>query len=471
MVYQNKINKYGRIKYYFIVPCFVIEHLINYNNLKLSKRLKGHMLKLLSKLLTKRSKKSVQSGSFENLGLSENILLALKKLGYEKMTPIQEQSFPMIASGKDLCALAETGSGKTAACSIPLIQKIDPNLNSIQGLVIVPTRELCLQYVTEIMNISEFTKVVPFAIYGGAEKSIQIAKIKHEVHILVATPGRLIDLIYDGVITLSDIKCLILDEADELLNEGFLDDIKFIMSCIIHEHQTLMFSATMPDEIKQLADECLKNPEYISLIDENPTPKSIEHLFKFVPHNRKQIELMEILNNEKINQAIIFCNSRTTVDRTFRSFRNKINGLEYIHGGLSQDVRSSIFWKFKKGKIRFLFTTDVTGRGVDFTNVSHVINWDFPVALEQYTHRTGRSGRMGRKGIAITFITKYDLIGVSKLINTKNISPIWLGKNPLLDKVPDKFQNRKKKVHSKYNKYSKSNKNHNVSSKDQKPKG
>ena len=416
------------------------------------------MLNLISRLLARKRKKAVKSGSFKNLGLSENILQALKKLGYERMTPIQEHSFPLIASGKDLCALAETGSGKTAACSIPLIQKIDPNLNSIQGLVIVPTRELCLQYVTEIMNISEFTKVVPFAVYGGAEKSIQIAKIKHEVHILVATPGRLIDLIYEGVINLSDIKCLILDEADELLDEGFLDDIKFIMSCILHEHQTLMFSATMPDEIRQLADESLKNPEYISLIDENPTPRSIEHIFKFVPYNRKQTELMEIFNKEDIKQAIIFCNSRSAVDKTFRSFKGKIKDLEYIHGGLTQDVRSSIFWKFKKGKIRFLFTTDVTGRGVDFTNVTHVINMDFPTALEQYTHRTGRSGRMGRRGTAITFVTKYDLINLKKLIKTKNIFPIWMGKNPLLDKVPDKFQDRKKKVHSKYKRYSKPDK-------------
>lgn len=428
------------------------------------------MINLISRLLTKRSKKVIQSGSFNNIGLSDNILMALKKLGYEKMTPIQEQSFPLIASGKDLCALAETGSGKTAACSIPLIQKVDPNLNSIQGLVIVPTRELCLQYVTEIMNISEFTKVVPFAVYGGAEKSIQIAKIKHEVHILVATPGRLIDLIYDGIINLSDIKCLILDEADELLNEGFLDDIKFIMSCIIHEHQTLMFSATMPDEIKQLADECLKTPEYISLIDENPTPKSIEHIFNFIPPNRKHTELFKIFDKEEIKQAIIFCNSRTTVDKTYKAVKGKISGLEYIHGGLSQDIRSSIFWKFKKGKIKYLFTTDVTGRGVDFTNVTHVINWDFPNVLEQYTHRTGRAGRMGRKGKAITFITKYDLIGLNKLLKTKNISPVWVGKNPLLDKIPDKLQNRKKKTHSKYKQYSKTGRKRNTNSKKQNPK-
>jgi ATP-dependent RNA helicase DeaD len=198
-------------------------------------------------------------------------------MGYDEMTPIQEASYPVIAAGHDLCALAETGSGKTAACAIPLIQKVDPTLNAIQALVIVPTRELCLQYVDEIHKIAVQSDIVPFAVYGGFSKSIQVAKLNHRVHILVATPGRLIDLMYDGAVNLSQVKCVILDEADELLKIGFLEDVEFIMSCILQDHQTLLFAATMDSDIKKLVDKTLNNPQHISLIDDRPSPESIEH--------------------------------------------------------------------------------------------------------------------------------------------------------------------------------------------------
>ncbi|MDD5070588.1 MAG: DEAD/DEAH box helicase, partial [Candidatus Omnitrophica bacterium] len=181
---------------------------------------------------------------FSELNLPKNILGALTRMGFEDLTPIQEATYPIIANGDDLCALAETGTGKTGACAIPLIQKVDVSENSIQGLVIVPTRELCIQYVDEIQKIAQQTKVIPFAAYGGFDRSIQVAKLKHGVHILVATPGRLMDFIYDGTVDLSRVRCVILDEADELLNDGFIEDIEFIMSCIIHKHQTLLFSAT-----------------------------------------------------------------------------------------------------------------------------------------------------------------------------------------------------------------------------------
>ena len=388
---------------------------------------------------------------FKDLNLSENIMSALEKIGYEEMTPIQEETYPLITSGKDICGLAETGSGKTAACAIPLVQGIDQSLNAIQGLIIVPTRELCLQYVTEIMKIAENTNIMPFAVYGGSDKEIQVAKLKHGVHILVATPGRLIDHIYDGIINLTDVKCLILDEADELLNEGFLEDIEFLMSCLVNSHQTLMFSATMPADIKKLADKYMKEPNFISLIDKNPSPKSIKHCFTFLSFHRKQSKLSEIFKQEEMEQAIIFCNSRTGVDKLHRAFKGEIENLDFIHGGLNQDLRSSIFWKFKNKKIKTLITTDVTGRGVDFSHVTHVINWDLPFAIEQYTHRTGRTGRMGRTGKAITFVTKNDLFTLKKIIQTKDLKPIWLGQDPFLQDVNDRFQQRKSKSHSNQN--------------------
>jgi len=212
------------------------------------------------------AEKKKERTKFRELGLPSQILNAVEKIGYREMTPIQEATYSIITSGQDLCALAETGSGKTAACSIPLVQKIDISLNAIQSLVIVPTRELCLQYVDEIEKIGAGAGVVSFAVFGGFSKEIQIAKIKHKVHILVATPGRLIDLLYDGVINLSNVKCFILDEADELLKEGFLEDVEFIMSCMINKHQTLLFAATMDDNIVKLSHNYLRDPEYISLI-------------------------------------------------------------------------------------------------------------------------------------------------------------------------------------------------------------
>ncbi|MDO9516097.1 MAG: DEAD/DEAH box helicase [Syntrophales bacterium] len=368
---------------------------------------------------------------FSELNLPPNISESIVKLGYDEMTPIQEASYPVISAGKDLCALAETGSGKTAACAIPLIQKVDTTLNAIQALVIVPTRELCIQYVNDIHSVAVKTDVVPFAVYGGFSKSIQTAKLNHKVHILVATPGRLIDLMYDGTVNLSHIKCVILDEADELLKVGFLEDIEFIMSCILQEHQTLLFAATMDDEIKKLVDKTLHNPQHISLINDRPSPESIEHYFEYLNSKNKEAELIRYLEEEDITQAIIFCNARHRVDALFKNMKKDFKNIEYIHAGLSQDKRSSIYRHYRNNKVRYLIATDVAGRGLDFSNVSHVINWDFPGDGEQYTHRTGRSGRMGRKGKALTFLTKRDLPNLRTLMRKQKVVPLWIGKDPL----------------------------------------
>jgi len=376
------------------------------------------------------AEKKKERTKFRELGLPSQILNAVEKIGYREMTPIQEATYSIITSGQDLCALAETGSGKTAACSIPLVQKIDISLNAIQGLVIVPTRELCLQYVDEIEKIGAGAGVVSFAVFGGFSKEIQIAKIKHKVHILVATPGRLIDLLYDGVINLSNVKCFILDEADELLKEGFLEDVEFIMSCMINKHQTLLFAATMDDNIVKLSHNYLRDPEYISLIKKRAAPVSIEHYFSYLHPNRKGAELIKYLESEDVSQAIIFCNARHRVDKLFRDMRKHYKDIEYIHAGLSQNKRSSIFRRFKTEKLRYLIATDVAGRGLDFTHVSHIINWDLPWDGTQYTHRTGRSGRMGRRGRAFTLVTKRDLPQLRELIRKKKITPRWIGKDP-----------------------------------------
>ncbi len=380
---------------------------------------------------------------FSELDLPSDILGALEKMGFEEMTPVQEAAYPIIAGGHDLCALAETGSGKTAACAIPLIQKVDSELNEIQGLVIVPTRELCIQYVTEMQHIARRTNIVPFAVYGGFDKDIDIAKLKHGVHILVATPGRLLDYLYSGVLSFKHVKCAILDEADELLKVGFLEDIEFILSCIIREHQTLLFSATMPEDIKKLAHDCLRDPRHISLITERKAPESIDHYFAYQYPKDKQAALVKYLKEEDVKQALIFCNARHVVDKMYDSIRKEFENVGYIHAGLSQDKRSSVFRQFKNMKIRYLFASDVAGRGLDFSHVSHVVNWNMPRGKESYTHRTGRTGRMGKRGKALTFVTKHELADLRELITMNEISPCWIGKDPL--KGNNTPQERKKK--------------------------
>jgi len=268
-------------------------------------------------------------------------------------------------------------------------------------------------------------------VYGGFDKSIEIAQLKHEVHILVATPGRLLDYLYSGILSFKHVKCAILDEADELLKVGFLEDIEFIMSCIIHEHQTLLFSATMPEDIKKLAHDCLRDPKHISLISKRKTPESIEHYFAYHHPKDKLTALTKYLETEETKQVLIFCNARHMVDKLHSSIRKDFENVGYIHAGLSQDKRTSIFRQFKQMKIRYLLASDVAGRGLDFSHVSHVVNWNLPQGRELYTHRTGRTGRMGRKGRALTFVTRHELSDLRELINRNKISPLWIGKDPL----------------------------------------
>ena len=224
---------------------------------------------------------------FTELDLQPGILKALDEMGYEEMTPIQEKAIPRILAGRDLLGLAETGSGKTGACGVPLVQRNDPDLNAIQALILVPTRELALQYVQELDDIARQTRVVPFAVFGGFDMSIQKAKLRHKVDILVATPGRLIDFLWNTKLDLTQVRVVVLDEADEMLKMGFIEDVDFILSCLIQEHQTLFFSATMPGEVDRLARTYLKEPERIELNKDQIAPQSLVHHFQHTGRNRR----------------------------------------------------------------------------------------------------------------------------------------------------------------------------------------
>jgi ATP-dependent RNA helicase DeaD len=368
---------------------------------------------------------------FSELELKLEIQKALADMGYEDLTPIQEKTFSSILSGRDLLARAETGSGKTAACGIPLVQMIDPSLNAIQALILVPTRELALQYVEEIDNIARHTDVVPFAVFGGFSMEIQKAKLRDKVHILVATPGRLIDFLFNTTsIDLSCVRTLVLDEADEMLKMGFIDDIDWILSCLTHKHQTLFFAATVPGEINRLIRTYLKEPLRVELNIEQVAPQSLAHHFQHTGRRDRLKALIEYLKREKISQAIIFCNSRHYGEKLKRDLEGKFNSIGYIHGGLEQSRRTSIFERFRRNEITFMVATDLASRGLDFSHVSHVINYDYPNGEESYTHRTGRTGRMGRPGIAMTFVTDQELGIVKSLFKMNHIDPVWHGNIP-----------------------------------------
>jgi ATP-dependent RNA helicase DeaD len=369
--------------------------------------------------------------SFTQLDLQPNILKALDKMGYYRMTPIQEAAIPLILDGQDVLSLAETGSGKTGACGIPLVQRTAPELNAIQALILVPTRELASQYVEEVGRIAQDTEVVPFAIFGGVKRSAQQVKLRHKVHILVATPGRLLDFIWNTDLNLSQVRTLVLDEADEMLQMGFIEDIELIMSCLVHDHQTLLFSATMPEAIDRLARAHLKTPIRIELNHKQKAPPSLQHHFQHTGRNRLPA-LIDYLRNENIQQSIIFCNSRRQGDQLLRELQGTFSSLALIHGGLDQRQRALIFDRFRHKKIKFMVATDVAARGLDFRHVSHVINYDTPLSHDTYTHRTGRAGRMGRAGIAMTLVTDRDLPNLQYLLQVNCIEPRWRGRTPEL---------------------------------------
>lgn len=390
----------------------------------------------MSTLNKQTSKETDKNMKCTELKLQPEILKGLQKIGYEELTPIQQQTLEPILKGRDLIAKAQTGSGKTAACAIPILEKIDPAAKGIQALILVPTRELAIQYVEEISKIAQFTPIQAFAVYGGFSMDIQKGKLADGVHVLVATPGRLIDLLYNSPLTLSRVKTLVLDEADEMLDMGFLPDVEFVFSCLVHEHQTLLFSATMPPEIKTLAQRYLKNPVIIELNTENIAPETLTHTFCQVRAHHRLEALLEYLRTNKPRQAILFCNSRRSSEQLYNHLKKELDSVEIIHGGLDQARRTSLFRRFKRLDIRYMIATDIASRGLDFSHVSHVINYDFPTHPESYTHRTGRTARMGREGVALTFYTSQELRKLRTLIRVNRIQPLWIGTEPDIQPAP-----------------------------------
>ena len=355
--------------------------------------------------------------TFIELGLSEPVIRSVINMGFEETTPIQEKTIPIALEGRDLIGQAQTGTGKTAAFGIPLTEKIESNSDQIQGIVLAPTRELAVQVAEELNKIGQFKRIHALPIYGGQGIEWQIRALKKRPQIIVATPGRLMDHMRRKTIRLSDIKIVVLDEADEMLNMGFVEDIETILKEISENRQTLLFSATMPRQIQNLAQRFMKNPEMISIKATGVTVSDIEQHYLEVSERLKFDVLCRILDIQSPELSIVFARTKRRVDEISEGLKKRGYSAEGIHGDLTQGKRDSVMRQFKDGTVNVLVATDVAARGLDISGVTHVFNLDIPQDPESYVHRVGRTGRAGKSGLAITLVTPRE-IGMLRLIES-----------------------------------------------------
>ncbi len=342
---------------------------------------------------------------FSDFHLSKDIENAIHNLGFEEATPIQAEAIPIAMTGKDLIGQAQTGTGKTTAFGIPLIERVELGEKTIQGIVLAPTRELAIQVAEELNRIGQVKGVQTLPIYGGQDINRQIKALKKRPHIISATPGRLMDHMKRRTIRLDHIRTAVLDEADEMLNMGFIEDIQTILGSISSPHQTLLFSATMPKQIQSLAQKFMNNPEIVKVKAKGLTVKNIEQQYVEIPENRKFDVLCNFLDLQSPDLAIVFGRTKRRVDELAEGLRKRGYAAEGIHGDLTQSKRADVIRQFKEHTIEIMVATDVAARGLDITGVSHVYNFDIPQDPESYVHRIGRTGRAGTKGLAVTFIT------------------------------------------------------------------
>lgn len=343
---------------------------------------------------------------FEDLGLSPTTMKAIKQMGFEEATPIQAETIPLSLQRKDIIGQAQTGTGKTAAFGVPLIENIDVNNDAIQGIIIAPTRELAIQVSEELYKIGQTKRVRVLAIFGGQDIGRQIRALKKRPHIIVGTAGRILDHINRRTLRLENVHTAILDEADEMLNMGFIDDIEAILSKVPTERQTLLFSATMPAPIQRMAEKFMKDPTIVRVKAKEMTVPQIEQYYLEIQEKSKFDVLTRLLDIQTPELAIVFGRTKRRVDELAEALNLRGYMAEGIHGDLSQAKRLSVLRKFKEGTIDILVATDVAARGLDISGVSHVYNFDIPQDPESYVHRIGRTGRAGKTGMAMTFITR-----------------------------------------------------------------
>jgi ATP-dependent RNA helicase DeaD len=341
--------------------------------------------------------------TFADLRLSPDILAAVRDVGYDSPSPIQEQAIPPLLEGHDMIGQAQTGSGKTAAFGLPMLQYVDPDENDVQGLVLTPTRELCIQVTQALRAYGKAKGIDVVAVFGGAPIRSQQAQLRAGGQVVVGTVGRVKDLISRHSLMLHACRFVVLDEADEMLDLGFLEDVERILSLTPSSRQTALFSATMPPEIRRLADQYLYDPVTIKVKAETLTVDTVEQFALEVSGRDKNEALVKVLEAERPDQAIVFVRTKIRCDQLYRTLRDRGMNVRALHGDMSQGSRDGVMIAFKGGSVPFLVATDVASRGLDISGVSHVINFDVPTSPDVYVHRIGRTGRVGRSGRAITF--------------------------------------------------------------------
>jgi ATP-dependent RNA helicase RhlE len=367
------------------------------------------------------------NNSFSELGIAEPIAQTLAKNNYNTPTPIQQIAIPILLKKQDLLGIAQTGTGKTAAFALPILQHLSQGLSNkkhrnVRALILAPTRELAIQIADNCKIYSERLSLRQTTIYGGVSENPQITALKNGVDLIIATPGRLLDLMNQGHADLSNVECLVLDEADHMLDMGFIKDIRKIIAKIPSKRHTMLFSATMPETIKNLADSILTNPKIASITPEVVTVKKIQQIVYLVDKADKRALLVTILKDQNINKVIVFSKTKHGANRIVQELEHAAILSAAIHGNKSQTARLKALSAFKNGEIRVLVATDIAARGIDIDNISHVINYDLPNEAESYVHRIGRTARAGAEGNAISFLdrTEYNLLkNIEKVIKIK----------------------------------------------------
>lgn len=365
--------------------------------------------------------------SFSNLGLCKEILRAIKEEGYTKPTPIQSKSIPVILSKKDVLAAAQTGTGKTAGFTLPLLQRLkDSNLKDkktqVRALILTPTRELAAQVAQSVETYGKYLPFKSAVIFGGVGINPQKALLKKGVDIIIATPGRLLDLISQDSLDLSKIEFLVLDEADRMLDMGFINDIKKILAILPKQRQNLLFSATFSNEIKKLADGLLKSPVLVEVSKANSTSHKVQQIVHHVDRERKKELLIHLINKNDWKQVLVFTRTKHGANKLSEALIKENITSAAIHGNKSQGARTKALDDFKEGKVRILVATDIAARGIDIDQLPHVINFELPNVAEDYVHRIGRTGRAGNEGVAISLVCIDEheyLFGIEKLIKQK----------------------------------------------------
>jgi ATP-dependent RNA helicase DeaD len=353
--------------------------------------------------------------SFKDLPLSMEVLKGIEDLGFDNLFPIQAQAIVPLLEGKDVIGQAQTGTGKTAAFGVPMVERVDPTIQKVQGLVLVPTRELAVQDAENISLFAKYAKLRILPVYGGEPIGRQIRALESGVHIVVGTPGRIIDLIERRILNLASVKVVVLDEADRMLDMGFIEDISFILSRVPTNRQTSLFSATIDKTVMNICNRYLRNPVKVLVSKDEIALTQMKQYYMLVNAHSKFEALCSILDENHIGRAIVFCKTRRGTSAVADNLRRKGYNAEPLHAGFTQSQRDFAINSFRSGKLKLLVATDVAARGLDIEGITHIINYDVPLDALVYFHRIGRTARMGREGTAITLVSYGELAGFDNI--------------------------------------------------------